>query len=98
MALRCAGAARTAVTALLAVDGVDPLVDCPGAPRVRRRAPRRRPTSSSSGWPTRASWPGSPLDDGYTPTADDGLLVAVTERRTRHEIDAYVAAFEKAVR
>ena len=27
-----------------------------------------------------------------------GLLVAVTERRTRAEIDAYVAAFEKVVR
>ena len=28
----------------------------------------------------------------------DGLLVAVTERRTRAEIDAFVAAFDKAVR
>ena len=30
--------------------------------------------------------------------AAHGLLVAVTERRTRAEIDAYVAAFDKAVR
>ena len=29
---------------------------------------------------------------------DRGLLVAVTERRTRDEIDAFAAAFEKAVR
>jgi glycine cleavage system protein P-like pyridoxal-binding family len=27
-----------------------------------------------------------------------GLLVAVTERRTREEIDAYAAAFEKVIR
>ena len=29
--------------------------------------------------------------------ASDGLLVAVTERRTRDEIDAYVTALAKAV-
>ena len=29
---------------------------------------------------------------------DDGLLVAVTERRTRTEIDAFVDAMAKAVR
>ena len=28
----------------------------------------------------------------------EGLLVAVTERRTREEIDAYAAAFEKVIR
>jgi hypothetical protein len=27
----------------------------------------------------------------------DGLLVAVTERRTRAEMDAYVAAMEKVI-
>ena len=36
---------------------------------------------------------GVALDDDY----GGGLLVAVTERRTRAEIDAYVAAFEKVV-
>ncbi len=30
--------------------------------------------------------------------AEHGLLVAVTERRTRAEIDGYVAALDKAVR
>ena len=30
--------------------------------------------------------------------AEDSLLVAVTERRTRSQIDAFVAAFEKAGR
>ena len=41
---------------------------------------------------------GVALDDSYTGGRPDGLLVAVTERRTRAEIDAFVAAFEKAVR
>jgi hypothetical protein len=36
-----------------------------------------------------------PVGEEY---GDNGLLVAVTERRTRDEIDAYVAAFEKVIR
>ncbi len=35
---------------------------------------------------------GDHFDDG-----DHGLLIAVTERRTRDEIDAYVTALAKAV-
>jgi glycine cleavage system protein P-like pyridoxal-binding family len=31
------------------------------------------------------------------PVIDGGLLVAVTERRTREEIDRFVKAFEEAV-
>ena len=38
---------------------------------------------------------GIPLGTEY---GERGLLVAVTERRTRDEIDAYVAAFEKVIR
>jgi len=41
------------------------------------------------------------LRDGEVldPTAEaDGLLIAVTERRTRTEIDAFVAALEKVIR
>ena len=41
---------------------------------------------------------GVALDPSYTGGTADGLLVAVTERRTRAEIDAFVSAFEKAVR
>ena len=38
------------------------------------------------------------LDAGFLvgPLLDDGLLVSVTERRTRDEIDAFVKAFEEA--
>ena len=43
---------------------------------------------------------GVPLEPEYTmPSgATGGLLVAITERRTKSEIDAFVAAFDKAVR
>jgi glycine cleavage system pyridoxal-binding protein P len=41
---------------------------------------------------------GVALDPSYARGHGDGLLVAVTERRTRAEIDAFVSAFEKAVR
>ena len=39
------------------------------------------------------------LDRGFLvgPVIDGGLLVAVTERRTREEIDRFVKAFEEAV-
>jgi glycine dehydrogenase subunit 1 len=41
---------------------------------------------------------GIALDEGYTAGRDGGLLVAVTERRTRIEIDSFVDAVSKAVR
>jgi glycine dehydrogenase subunit 1 len=39
---------------------------------------------------------GIPLGDDFD-GGENGLLVAVTERRTRDEIDAYVTALGKAV-
>jgi hypothetical protein len=38
---------------------------------------------------------GVPLDEEY---GAQGLLVAVTERRTRAQIDAYGAALDKVIR
>jgi hypothetical protein len=38
------------------------------------------------------------LDGGVVSDGGDALLVAVTERRTREEIDGFVAALEKVVR
>ena len=38
------------------------------------------------------------LDGGVVGHGGEGLLVAVTERRTRDEIDAFVSALEKVVR
>ena len=57
---------------------------------------RSPPPWSSTGWPTPASWPASRLGEAFD-DGDHGLLVSVTERRTRDEIDAYVTALAKAV-
>jgi hypothetical protein len=40
---------------------------------------------------------GIPLGEDFD-AGEDALLVAVTERRTREEIDAYLTAMSKAVR
>lgn len=94
LALRCARGTRYAREALLAIDGVDPLADAP----VLREFAVSLPVAvdvlidrlAEEGYLAGAPLAGA--DYG------DGLLVAVTERRTRHQIDDYVAAFEKAVR
>jgi glycine dehydrogenase subunit 1 len=93
MALRCARGARYAREALAAVDGVEPLV---GAPTLREFAVRA-PVPAATVVERMADegfLAGVALGDEY----GDGLLVAVTERRTREEIDQYAAAFEKVVR
>jgi len=98
LALRCARGTRYARDALLAVDGVTPLVDGP----VLREFAVRTPVPAAAVIDRMA-------DEGYLAgialagavhRADDGhgLLVAVTERRTKDEIDGFVAAFEKVTR
>ncbi len=95
MARRCAQATRYTRDALLSLDGVTPFV---GAPVLREFA---------IGVPVPASvvvermadagfLAGIPLGDEFD-DGEHGLLVAVTERRTRDEIDAYVTALGKAV-
>jgi glycine dehydrogenase subunit 1 len=92
LALRCARATRYTREALLALDGVEP---ASAAPVLREFA-------------VRAPVPGDVVvdrmaDEGFlagvplTGAYGDGLLVAVTERRTRAEIDAYVSAFQKVI-
>ncbi|MGI8686276.1 MAG: aminomethyl-transferring glycine dehydrogenase subunit GcvPA [Acidimicrobiales bacterium] len=93
LALRCARGTRYAREALLAIDGVEPLV---GAPVLREFAVRM-PVPAATVVERMADegfLAGVALSEEY----GDGLLVAVTERRTRAEIDQYAAAFEKAVR
>jgi glycine dehydrogenase subunit 1 len=93
LALRCARGTRYARDALLAIDGVGPLVAAP----VLREFAVRTPVAPGVLVERMAEagfLAGSVLDPGY----GEGLLVAVTERRTREEIDAYAAAFAKAVR
>ena len=93
LALRCARGTRYAREAVLAVEGVEPLATAP----VLREFAVRVPVPAETVVERMADegfLAGVPLGDEY----GGGLLVAVTERRTRAEIDAYVAALEKVVR
>src|SRR5919202_928323 len=93
MALACARGPRYAREALLAIDGVVPVADAP----VLRDFAVHTPVAADvvvTRMAEEGFLAGVPLDDEY----GGGLLVAVTERRTRAEIDAFAAALEKVVR
>jgi len=97
VALRSAQGARYCRQGLLAVPGVEPLVRAP----VLREFALRLPVGADLAVERLADegfLAGVPLDPSYAGGREDSLLVAVTERRTRSEIDAFVGAFEKAVR
>ncbi len=99
MALRCARGTRYAREALTSIPGVSLLS---GAPTLREFA-LRLPFPAETVIERMA-------DDGFlagVPVGVEGgvvtesgphLLVAVTERRTKAEIDSYVSCFEKVVR
>ncbi len=96
VATRCAQGTRYCRDALLALDGVEPLVDAP----VLREFAVRLPLAADVAVERLAGegfLAGIALGPEHAP-GGDGLLVAVTERRTRREIDAFVAALDKAVR
>jgi glycine dehydrogenase subunit 1 len=97
VALRSARGTRYCRDALLKVPGVEPLTSAP----VLREFALRLPVESEMAVERLADegfLAGVALDPSYARGHGDGLLVAVTERRTRAEIDAFVSAFEKAVR
>ena len=78
--------------AVLAIDGIEPLVDAP----ILREFAVRLPIAAEVVIARMADagfLAGVTTDDG---AGTDGLLIAVTERRTRDEIDAYVTALGKA--
>jgi glycine dehydrogenase subunit 1 len=92
LALRCARGARYAREAVLAVPGVEPFT---AAPIVYEFAVKL-PISAELAVDRMAEegfLAGLPVEVG----GDSGLLVAVTEKRTRADIDAYAAAMEKVV-
>ncbi|MCU1448737.1 MAG: Glycine dehydrogenase (decarboxylating) [Acidimicrobiales bacterium] len=94
LALRCARATRYTRDALAAIDGVEPLVDAP----VLREFAVTTPVPGETVVERMAEegfLAGISLDGEY---GERGLLVSATERRTRDEIDAYAAAFEKVIR
>jgi glycine dehydrogenase subunit 1 len=95
MARRCAQATRYTRDALLALERVEAYVDAP----VLREFAIRLPIEASVVVERMADagfLAGIPLGDQYA-GGDHALLVAVTERRTRDEIDAYATALAKAV-
>jgi glycine dehydrogenase subunit 1 len=90
LALRCARGTRYLRDALLGLEGVEPAASAP----VLREFAVRTPVSAElivERMAEEGFLAGVPLGDEY----GNGLLVAVTERRTRAEIDAYVNAFAK---
>ncbi|HUB71523.1 MAG TPA: aminomethyl-transferring glycine dehydrogenase subunit GcvPA [Acidimicrobiales bacterium] len=92
LALRCARGTRYLRDALLTLPGVRPLV---GAPVVREFSVEL-PVNPGTAVERMA-------EEGFLagiPVAADGregLVVAVTEKRTRAEMDAYVSAMEKVI-
>jgi glycine dehydrogenase subunit 1 len=93
LALRCARGTRYAREGLLAIDGVEALA---GAPVVREFAVATPLPAATV--VDRMAEEGFLAGVALDPVYGEGLLVSVTERRTRAEIDAYVGAFEKVVR
>jgi glycine dehydrogenase subunit 1 len=96
LALRCARGTRYTRQALVAIEGVEPLWDAP----VLREFAVRTPLPAAVLIDRMA-------EEGYLAGIALGpevgadarsLLVSVTERRTRDEIDAYAAAMEKVIR
>ncbi|MGH9224268.1 MAG: aminomethyl-transferring glycine dehydrogenase subunit GcvPA [Acidimicrobiales bacterium] len=90
MALRCARGTRYAREALLAIDGVEPASSAPVLREFAVRTPIRPAVVVER-----------MAEEGFLAgisVEDEVLLVAVTEKRTRDEIDAYVSAVEKVVR
>jgi glycine cleavage system P protein (glycine dehydrogenase) subunit 1 len=95
VARRCAVATRYTRDGLLQLSGVSPLADAPVVREFAVRLPVAAPVvverMAEAGFLA-----GIALDESLAPDGA-GLLVAVTERRTREEIDAYVTAMEKAL-
>ncbi len=95
IARRCAQATHYTRQAVLAIDGIEAATDRPVLREFAVRLPTPAPVvierMADSGFLA-----GIALDTEYVED-EKGLLVAVTERRTRPEIDAYVTALAKAV-
>jgi len=94
LALRCARGTRYTRDALVGIDGVQPL----NGAAVFREFAVTTPVPSDVVVERMADdgfLAGIPLGAEY---GERGLLISVTERRTRDEIDAFVAAFEKVIR
>jgi glycine dehydrogenase subunit 1 len=99
MALRGARGARYTREALTSIPGVSLLAGAPTLREFALRLPVPAPIVVDR-MAEEGFLAGVPVDvdGGVVTDGGDGLLVAVTERRTREEIDAFVSALEKVVR
>jgi glycine dehydrogenase subunit 1 len=97
VALRSARGAQYCRTRMLDLPGVEPLATAPVLREFAVRLPKPAPVVIER-LVDEGFLAGIALDEGYTSGGDDGLLVAVTERRTRVEIDGFVDALSKALR
>lgn len=99
LALRCARGTRYAREALTSIPGVSLLAPAPTLREFALRLPLPAPTVIDR-MAEEGFLAGVPVgvDGGVLTDGGDGLLVAVTERRTREEIDAFASALEKVVR
>jgi glycine dehydrogenase subunit 1 len=95
VATRCARATRYARDAVLAVDGVTPWADAPVLREFAVRLPVPAETVIER-MGDEGFLAGISLEEAAD-GGDHGLLIAVTERRTAAQIDAYAAALAKAV-
>ncbi len=90
LALRCARGARYAREALLAVPGIEPFATKPVVYEFAVKLPLPADVVVER-MAEEGFLAGIPVETG----GESGLLIAVTEKRTRAEIDAYVVAMEK---
>ncbi len=99
MALRSARGTRYAREALTAIPGVDLLAPAPTLREFAVTLPLA-PETVVERMAEEGFLAGVPVAvrDGVAGDGGDALLVAVTERRTRAEIDSYVTCLEKVVR
>ena len=93
LALRCARATRYTLEALLRLDGVSALATAPVLREFAVRTPVA-PDVVVERMAEEGFLAGIPLGHEY----GEALLVAVTERRTREQIDSYVSALDKVIR
>ena len=99
LALRCARGTRYARDALTGIPGVSLAAPAPTLREFALRLPLPAPAvidrMAEEGFLAGVA---VGLDGGVLTDGGDELLVAVTERRTREEIDAFASALEKVVR
>jgi glycine dehydrogenase subunit 1 len=95
VATRCARATRYCRDAVLAIDGVTPWSSAPVLREFAIRLPR--PADQVIDRMADAGFLAGITLEGAVDHGGDGLLIAVTERRTAEQIDAYADALAKAV-